>query len=206
LRYHPALCSFALWLALGVAAGTAHATDPAPPASEQHSWVVPSLHALGLMSTMRLSEAYLWPDPFAETDRYRIAGHYDEAFTQPPQFDASRPLFREDGDAWYINVVGHGLFGSELYLRARTCRKPAWQALLFTGVASTAWEYGFEASGVKPSGLDLMFTPVAGLVLGEARYWAWSGARALPRGLPRSVLSAVFDPLGDIERALGSPC
>ena len=26
-----------------------------------------------------------------------------------------------DGDPWYVNTLGHGLFGSELYLRARMC-------------------------------------------------------------------------------------
>lgn len=178
--------------------------DPAPASAP--TWLVPSVHALALMTTMRATEAYLWPEPFADTDRFRLASHYHDAFSKPPLWDSSRSIFEADGDRWQINVIGHGLFGSELYLRARTCRKPAWQALLFTGLASTTWEYGFEANGVRPSALDLAFTPLSGLVLGEARYFAWSRARQLQPGAARTLLSALVDPLGELERAGGTPC
>ena len=214
-------CSLAL-LALLVVAATmgapvARAAEPAPgktppfaplaPAAPSTPLLTPPvLHALGLMTAMRVSEAYLWPSPFAETDRTQLALHYQAAYSQPPLWDGSRPLFREDGDRWQINVLGHGLFGSELYLRARTCRFPAWQALLFTGIASATWEYGFEASGVRPSALDLTFTPLAGLVLGETRFQGWRAARRRRPGALRSTLSVVRDPLGDLERTLGSPC
>jgi hypothetical protein len=170
------------------------------------SWLVPSLHALALMTTMRATEAYLWPQPFAETNRHQLGAHYHAAFTEPPRWDGSRPWFEQDGDRWQINVIGHGLFGSELYLRARLCRKPPWQALLFTGLASGAWEYGFEANGVRPSALDLAFTPAAGLLLGELRYWGWSSAQRLSGGAARTALRALFDPLGELERLAGAPC
>ena len=159
-----------------------------------------------MLTTMRVTEAYLWPQPFAETGRFAWGLHYHAAFSKPPRWDSSRPLFEADGDRWQINVIGHGLLGSELYLRARTCRRPPWQALLFTGVASAAWEYGFEANGVRPSGLDLLLTPASGLLLGEARYFVWSSAQGMRRGALRSVLSALVDPIGDLERALGTPC
>ena len=179
---------------------TATAADSGP------RLLVPTLHALGLMTTMRLGEAYLWPEPFAETDRAKLGRHYHAAFSRAPLWDGSRPLFQEDGDRWQINVLGHGLFGSELYLRARACRLVPWQALLFSGLASTTWEYGFEASGVRPSALDLTFTPLAGLVLGEARYQTWRAVRRLDGGAVRSTLSVVIDPLGELERAFGAPC
>lgn len=199
-----------LAFAWGVTSRTARADDPvastaAVPEPAPHL-SVPILHAVGLMSAMRLSEAYLWPRPFAETSRTSLGLHYHDAFSRPPLWDGSRPLFREDGDRWQINVFGHGLFGSELYLRARTCRLPAWQALLFTGLASATWEYGFEANGVRPSALDLTFTPLAGLALGEGRYQAWRAVRRLDPGALRSTLSALLDPLGDAERAFGTPC
>jgi hypothetical protein len=158
------------------------------------------------MSVMRLSEAYLWPRPFADVSRSSLGLHYHEAFSLPPRWDGSRPLFQEDGDRWQINVLGHGLFGSELYLRARTCRMPTWQALLFTGLASATWEYGFEANGVRPSALDLTFTPLAGLVLGESRYQAWRATQRLEPGPLRATLSGLLDPLGELERGLGAPC
>ncbi len=156
------------------------------------------------MTVMRGTETYLWPEPFADTSRF--GHHYREAFTRPPLWDGSRSFFEADGDRWQLNVLGHGLFGSELYLRVRVCRKPMWQALLFTAGASTVWEYGFEANGVRPSALDLVYTPAAGLLLGEGRFQAWRAARRLQPGTARAVLKVVLDPLGELERSMGSPC
>lgn len=167
---------------------------------------VPSLHALALMSAMRLSEAYLWPEPFAETNPAQLGLHYHEAFTRWPRWDRDRSLFEADGDRWQINVIGHGAFGSELYLRARSCHFHAWQALLFTGVASATWDYVFEGNGVRPSALDLTFTPLSGLVLGEARYQGYRATRGLSPGPLRVALGALFDPFGELERALGTSC
>jgi hypothetical protein len=206
LRRHWSLC-FVLILALVSFAlpRAAFAQESAQAEPEpRESWLVPSLHALGLMSVMRGSEAYLWPEPFAKEERFGY--HYHQAFTRPPLWDSSRPLFEADGDRWQINVIGHGLFGSELYLRARACRKPLWQALLFTGAASTLWEYGFEANGVRPSGLDLVYTPAAGLLLGEGRFQLLQLARRMTPSTGRSTLRAVVDPLGELERLLGAPC
>jgi hypothetical protein len=188
------------------AAPTVGASAPAPSDAGGPRLVTPTLHALALMSVMRASEAYLWPEPFAETDRVKLGYHYQRAFSRPPLWDSSRPLFEADGDRWQINVIGHGLFGSELYLRARTCRFAPWQALLFAGAASATWEYGFEANGVRPSALDLTFTPLSGLLLGEARYQGLQAARGLPPGPLRSTLSALVDPFGQLERALGAGC
>ncbi len=167
--------------------------------------VVPSLHALGLMTVMRLSEAYLWPHPFAETNPHVLAQHYQAAFTRRPRWNTELPLFEADGDRWQINVIGHGLFGSELYMRARSCHLPVWQALLFTGVASATWEYVVEANGVRPSALDLTFTPLSGLLLGEARYQGFRSSRSLSGPL-RVALGVLFDPFGELERSLGAGC
>ena len=105
-----------------------------------------------------------------------------------------------------MNAVGHGLFGSELYLRARTCKKNVIESLLLTTLASTVWEYGFEASGVRPSALDLGYTPLAGLAFGEARYLGWSLGSALENRTWRTVVTSVFDPFGELERAFGTRC
>jgi hypothetical protein len=156
--------------------------------------------------TLRLTEAYLYPDPFAETRLSVIGGHYREAFTRPPKFDASRPAFEWDGDPWYINAVGHALLGSELYLRARTCGQGVLESLAFTTAGAVVWDYGFEASGVRPSALDLIYTPAAGVALGELRYWLWSSSRRVDGSLVRQVLRTVFDPLGEAERWAGVPC
>jgi hypothetical protein len=170
------------------------------------SWTVPSLHATGLFVTLRLSEAYLYPDPFAETRWSVIGGHYREAFTRPPKFDASRSAFEWDGDPWYINVVGHALLGSELYLRARTCGHGVLGSVTFTAAGAVVWDYAFEGSGVRPSALDLVYTPASGLVLGELRYWLWSEADVVKAPVWRQVLRSVFDPFGEAERWAGTPC
>ena len=175
-----------------------------PREDPEFRWVPPILHASGLFVTMRVTEALLWPNPFAESPS-AWPDHYREAYTQPPKFDTSRRAFEWDGDRWFINVLGHGLLGSELYLRARTCHASVPGALLFAAGASATWEYAFEGNGVRPSALDLVYTPLAGLVLGELRFL---GFRAVSSASPttRGVVRAVLDPLGQLERLAGSPC
>ncbi len=168
--------------------------QPAPP---PNVWI-PALHDLGLMVVMRSAETVIWPEPFARTETF--GAHYKEAFTMPPIFDTKKPFFQWDGDPWYINSLGHGLFGSELYMRARTCHVPWYGALGFAAASSTLWEYGFEGNGVRPSGLDLVWTPLAGLGFGEARYQIWKAAKNV------KPIQVIVDPFGELERAFGAPC
>ncbi len=170
------------------------------------SWSVPIVHGLGLMTVMRVTEAVIWPEPFADLNPGRVGERYEAAFTQPPKWDGSARAFEWDGDPWWLNAGGHALFGSELYLRSRICRRNVLEALLLTTAGSTLWEYGFEANGVRPSGLDLWYTPLSGLVLGELRYQGFRAARRLGAPGWRGVFTTVLDPLGQLERALGTPC
>lgn len=186
-----------------LSASSARAADeaePDPPAE----WAPPVLHAAGLFTTMRLTEAVIWPEPFARVDAEFWWERYGDAYTLPPKFDAELGFFEWDGDPWPVNLVGHGLLGSELYLRARRCHFGWAGSLAFAAGASAVWEYAFEANGVRPSGLDLVYTPLAGIALGEARFAA---ARALAgaRGFG-AVVRVVLDPLGEAERALGAVC
>jgi hypothetical protein len=166
--------------------------------------VIPLAHVTALMTVMRLTESYLWPDPFSRTEHF--AAHYEEAFTKAPIFDSARGAFEWDGDPWVINTLGHGLFGSELYMRARTCHLPWYGALAFAAASSTVWEYAFEGNGVRPSALDLVYTPLAGAVLGEARYMTWRAARTIRSPALRGTVRALVDPFGETERALGTGC
>jgi hypothetical protein len=68
------------------------------------------------------------------------------------------------------------------------------------------WEYGYEASGVRPSALDLVYTPLSGVVLGELRHWVYHRAGGLSAGPVRGLVRLLMDPLGTIERGLGTPC
>lgn len=179
---------------------------PAASVEEPRLWL-PIVHALGLFSVQRAAEAYLYPEPFARISVRFWGARYKDAFTTPPLFDRTQPAFRWDYDPLHINLVGHGLMGAELYHRARTCRSSVLGALAFTAGASAVWEYGFEANGVRPSAQDLLYTPLAGLLLGEARFQLFRAASALSSSKARAVLTAVIDPLGQLERKSGLfPC
>jgi hypothetical protein len=178
----------------------------AEPLPESPEWGVPVAHSLGVFTGTRLAEAILYPDPFAETDLGVLGRNYREAFTRPPLFDPDEAVFEWDGDPWTINVIGHGLLGSELYYRPRRCGFSVLAALAFAAGASVVWEYAFEANGVRPSALDLVYTPAVGLVLGEARFWAFGAAGSLRDPTWRAIVRAVVDPFGELERELGAVC
>lgn len=173
---------------------------PSPPPSV----TIPVLHSFAVMAVVRGAESYLYPDPFSKPQYFK--DHWVEAFSKPPIFDASKPAFRWDGDPLPINVVGHALLGSELYLRARQCRWGAVGAFFFAAATSAVWEYGFEGNGVRPSAQDLVYTPVAGILLGEARYFTYHAVEALRPRAARLVVRFLVDPLGEIERASGAGC
>jgi hypothetical protein len=182
---------------------------PEPPATisaptKQPNIVVPAVHSLALMTVARAVETALWPDPFARTQWF--GARYEEAFTQPPLFDSKKPFMRWDGDSLLINVGLHGLFGSELYLRARQCRLGWGGALAFAAATSAVWEYGFEANGVRPSAQDLVYTPLMGIALGELRFVLHRAAGNLQGSTARGVVRGVLDPFGELERAAGSDC
>ena len=165
----------------------------------------PIAHGVALLTAIRVTEAYLYPTPFAESPA-GWGAYYKETFTRRPLFDVHKRAFEWDGDPWTINVIGHGLLGSELYLRARHCRFGVAGSLLFAAAGSTTWEYLFEGNGVRPSAQDLVYTPLAGLVLGEGRYFAWQAAGGVANPTARGVFRAILDPFGELERAVGSPC
>lgn len=173
--------------------------------SHRRSWWVPALHATALLGAERVAEMLIWQHAFSLEDGDRNARFLRRAYTEPPEFDLRRRFFEWDGDRAVINVVGHGLMGSELYLRARQCRHGVWAALAFTAVTSAVWEYGVEVYNAPPSLNDLVWTPVGGALLGEMRFAAWELAGSLSP-VARHVLRAVVDPFGELERALGTPC
>lgn len=175
--------------------------EPTPFA--RYATTIGNHHAL--MLGMRLTEVWLWPEPFAETRPSILRERYRDAFTNPPKWDSRAPWFQWDGDRWFINVIGHAAFGSELYLRARRCDFHPLGAFALTVASSTVWEYGYEASGVRPSAFDLIYTPVSGFVIGEARHWLVRRAQHLDSGW-RTLVTVLLDPFGEAERAIGLPC
>jgi hypothetical protein len=188
-------------LALSLSAAEPSAAGEARPAP---SWQVPVAHAGGVLLGMRISLGLLWPEAYDPT---RFAGQRDQlrlAYTRPPELRRDRTLLESDGDPAWLNGIGHGLFGSEVYGRTRQCGHGALAAFLATAATSVVWEYGLEAPHKRPSAIDLVWTPVVGGVLGEARFRLHRSLRA--RGSAPWLLFVV-DPFGEAERRLvGSGC
>ncbi|MBU8898025.1 DUF3943 domain-containing protein [Corallococcus sp. H22C18031201] len=203
--------STALVTVLLLLSARAPETDaPLPPDAPVRNWRVPVLHTTGLMLVMRGSLSVLYPRDFDPTRVKENLRHLRDSYSHPPEFRAHAPAFEWDGDPWVLNTVGHGLFGSEVYLRTRQCGHGVLPSLLTAAIASTLWEYGVEAWHKRPSAQDLVWTPLAGALLGEGRFrlhhWlATSGGE--PPGGARTVLMFVVDPLGEAERrALDTDC
>jgi len=184
------------------------AVPPAPVAlSDAMAWTIVASHHHAVMLGMRLTEVWLWPEPFADTDVSRVTRRHHDALRLPPKWHGDARWFEWDGDRWWINVVGHALFGSELYLAARRCQFSPVAALAATTLSSALWEYGYEASGVRPSALDLIYTPLAGAALGELRHWVYRELHgSATQGPLEVVFKTLMDPFGTLERAAGSPC
>ena len=195
----------ALWLAAAAPAPatTAPNTLVTPvPAPAEASWTVPIVHSLGLLAGMRLALSLAWPEAYDPFPLRRSTRQFARAYDRPPEFRRDRWLLESDGDPWAINVVGHGLFGAEVYGRVRQCGGAPWQALAFAAGTSVVWEYGIESFSKRPSAIDLVTTPVIGAVLGEARYRAQRWLRRRERGFWRRFGEILVDPLGEGERAV----
>lgn len=160
-------------------------------------WTVPAAHAGGVLLGMRLAVSVAWPEAYDPTRGGEMREQLRLAYTRGPEFDRSRALLESDGDPWWVNGAGHALFGSEVYGRARQCGHGAGAALLAAAAASVAWEYGLEAPHKRPSAVDLVWTPLAGALLGEGRFRLHRWLRG--RNASRWLLLAV-DPLGEAER------
>nr|WP_228531039.1 MULTISPECIES: DUF3943 domain-containing protein [Myxococcaceae] len=168
------------------------------------------MHTAGLMVGMRVGLSLAWPRAY-DPSRLREGLHsLGEAYTHLPEYHRGRPPLESDGDPWLLNGVGHGLFGAEVYGRARQCGHSAGASLAAAALASTAWEYGLEALHQRPSAQDLVWTPLAGALLGEGRFRlvrAVRGSGGSGLSAPRRVLLWVLDPLGEAERGLlGTEC
>jgi hypothetical protein len=121
---------------------------------------------------------------------------------RPSQFAHSwtaQPTWN-DGDPWTTNYVGHPIMGSVLYVFARRNHHSPLQAFLFSTVASTTWEYAFEAWYEQPSWSDLLVTSTAGALIGEGR---WQIRQyLLRRGIPGpwgQVALFLVDPITEID-------
>jgi len=163
-------------------------------------------HAAGVLLGMRLGVSALWPAAYDPFDFPANGRRFRHAFTAPPDFRRDRALLESDGDPWTINLVGHSLFGSEVWQRARACGAGPVGAFALTTATSVAWEYGLEAFHKQPSAIDLVLTSTTGALLGEARARVSTWARRAGASLPRRALGVLVDPFGSLERGIGTSC
>lgn len=119
-----------------------------------------------------------WRDPDHE---------FEDGFTQPPAWDKDDPVF---------DYVLHPLVGAEYYLVARNRGWDLWGSLAYSAALSAFYEYIPENMVQQPSAVDLLVTPLAGALLGEARYRLKEWIRRDPSRVaaPRFWIS-LLDPL-----------
>lgn len=117
---------------------------------------------------------------------------FKEGFTSPPKLD---------NNPWYINYIGHPLFGSEAYLLARNRGVSPFGSFLYSTAASVAWEYLIENWVGHPSIQDLLVTSSIGSLVGEGRYY---GKKELMKKKDKNVLDniaiVILDPIDALYR------
>ena len=169
---------------------------------ESPRWLVPTLHSATLLLGMRVGASTLWPEAYDLTDVDSNWQAFKTGFQRAPAWNPDAAAFEWDGDPWPINALGHAAMGSELYLRHREAHHPWWSALGMTVLWSFAWEYLVEGWHKQPSGIDLLWTPLGGALLGELRYRLYLEVRAMQESAGRHVLLYLLDPLAQAERDL----
>jgi len=167
-----------------------------PPADEQGANHRGTLAWGGLYLAASLSALVLFPPDNWHGNIVPQPSQFARSWTQSPTW--------HDGDPWTTNYVGHPIMGSVLYLFARRNFHSPWQAFVFSTVASTTWEYAFEAWYEQPSWSDLLVTSTGGALIGEARWQIRQ--RLLRHGTP-GVLGQValflVDPITEIDLLFG---
>ena len=119
--------------------------------------------------------------------------NFKEGFRRAPEWD---------NDEWYWNFVGHPLWGSETFLRARSQNFTFFESFLFSTAASVVWEYGMENWASHPSQQDLLFTSTIGSLIGELRYLILNSLA--PFDTPKAkTLRYLVDPLQTTTRIVG---
>ncbi len=112
---------------------------------------------------------------------------FKDGFTKPPTWDDDDPVY---------NYVLHPLAGSEYYLAARNRGWTFWGSLAYSAALSTFYEYIPENMIQRPSATDLLTTPLAGCLLGEARYRLKEWIRRDPSAVPAARFwITLLDPL-----------
>lgn len=205
-RLHIQLAPIVAWLIFFASATCVAAEAPeGPPTCESLKkpirYAAPVARILLLDSAMYAGLVILWPDSFSP--RAGSVEQFGQAWSKRPYMNSNRYFLQLDDDPWVINGVLHPIYGSEVYMSARTMGHSGLVAFLYAMGASLTWEYLVEGWFHRPSAIDLAWTPFAGAVLGELRFQL---VRLLLRSgmhkVPRTILVTTLDPLGQLERLM----
>ncbi len=104
---------------------------------------------------------YFMPESISQWDEEAKGGN------PLKKWDNNVSDLRRDTDKWGINYIMHPYFGGTYYVRARNRGVSRNGSFWYAVTMSTLYEYGIEAVFESPSVQDLIFTPVAGAVVGE---------------------------------------
>lgn len=105
-----------------------------------------------------------------------------------------------DDDKFRTGAVGHPLAGTGYYLIARGNGFGVVTSALITVLASTTWQF-FSEWNEKPASNDLLVTPAAGWIIGEASHQLGSYFLDQEPGLINCAGAALFSPVATINDA-----
>jgi hypothetical protein len=105
-----------------------------------------------------------------------------------------------DDDRFKTGAVGHPVAGTGYYLIARGNGFGVAGSLVVTIIASTFWQY-FSEWNEKPASNDLLVTPAAGWVIGEASHQLGTYFLDQEPGVINCVGAVLFSPVATINDA-----
>ncbi|GAB6097957.1 hypothetical protein JCM14469_42110 [Desulfatiferula olefinivorans] len=101
-----------------------------------------------------------WPQDKKDLSPNKLWERYDKNVSNGPVWDK---------DEWEVNYIGHPYFGAAYYTHAINKDFTRLEALSYSFMMSTClYEYGLEAFFEDPSIQDIIVTPLAGALFGEA--------------------------------------
>lgn len=204
-----------IWMTLGLPAtatptagdGPEACSSEAPPEPCSKRPDMPFIRIAFLQTGMQAVAGALWPEAYNPITVRKNARQLAASWSAPPEHRFDEPFFGSDGDWWYFNVFAHGLYGSEAYLAGRVWGHGPLISTAYALLASFTWEYLIESWYKPPSAIDLIWTPMAGVLLGELRYRLLLAAhRRIRNRVLRVTVRILLDPIGEMERlTVGCP-
>jgi len=141
---------------------------------------------------------WYWSHPGSNSNDFDI--HFDWSSWKAKLFSSRDIVF--DDNRLGMNAVGHPVAGTVYYQIARGNGLGMAASFVSAALASTAWEYLVEYNE-KPSLNDLVITPVAGAVIGEATYQIGRYFAAGPPTPVNELGALVFSPVATVNEWLG---